>query len=327
LNVGINLKDILSLPFSAGIGIGYSRTFSDLGTFSLNGLNSPQMIVSIGNEEYVNYSVGLGLEYVVRLGVGMNFKEITSRWITLENGSGPGFSYVTRTPSATDFGILLEIPIEEIVSKASGAPPVKVSGIEPFVNVSMGYVKSNVGDEITYPDRGSAYPLPRTAVVGLGLQGGLSTRAGNANWRLISFSLVHQAEDVLVHGLTDTTFEYKAGLGDLRFGDNVLVGRATGAVLVRKGWELGAAEFLYIRGGSVIGNRYDYSTSGYSVCLGGLVRLLEAASPEIAGTSWLAFIGDHLDLQYQSASYSSSVSPLNGTTFKELNLIVRGFPW
>ena len=325
LNAGVNLKDMLSLPFSAGIGIGYSRTLLDFGTLSLFGSNGPRVDVPLGNETYVNYSIGLGLEYVVRLGIGVNFKKITSRLSTFEPGPGP--AEVTASPSATDFGILLNIPIVGIVSKLSRTPLSVVNGIEPFVNMSVGYVKSDVGDDVIYSNSTQKDPLPRTAKVGLGLEGGLSARAGKANWSMVSFALVHQAEDLLVIRHDDGTFEYKGGLGDLKIGENVIIGRTTENVLVRTGWQIGAAEFLYIRGGSVIGNFYDYSTSGYSVCVGGLVRLLEFASPEIAGTSWLAFIGDHIDLQYHSATYSSSESPLEGTTFKELNLVVRGFPW
>jgi hypothetical protein len=105
----------------------------------------------------------------------------------------------------------------------------------------------------------------------------------------------------------------------------------TGDVLVRKGWEIGAGEFVYVRGGSVVSGAFDYGTTGYSVCLGGLVRMLEFASSELAETPWVAYVGDHIDLQYHSASYSAppeSVSyAYDGTTFHELTLVFRGFPW
>ena len=326
LNAGINLKDLLSLPFSAGLGIGYSRTFVDWGEILLTNSSGPQVIGSVAmNDTYENYSVGLGFEYIARLGIGMNFKKITSRMPGITPAGGLTAS--TATPSATDFGILLDLPLSAIVSRASGTSFTIARGIEPFLDISMSYVKSNVGDAVTYVDPSQGDPLPRTALVGLGLEGGISAQAGKSNWRLISFALAHQAEEILVIRHIDGTFDYKGGLGDLAIGENVLAGRATGYVLVRKGWQVGAAEFIYIRGGSVEGNGYDYSTSGYSVCLGGLVRLLEFASPEIAGTPWLAFIGDHVDLQYHSASYNSPASPWDGTTFKGLNVVFRGFPW
>jgi hypothetical protein len=226
LNAGVNLKDMLSLPFSAGIGIGYSRTLFDLGTFPLFGSNSPQVGVPIGNDTYLNYSIGLGLEYVVRLGIGMNFKKITSRLSTF--GLAPGSAEVTAAPSATDFGILLNIPIVGIVSKVSRTPLSVLNGIEPFVDMSMGYVKSNVGDEVKYIDPSQGDPLPRTATLGLGVEAGISAMAGKTNWRMISLSLARQAEDILVNSHDDGTFDYKGGVGDISIGENLFVGRVTG---------------------------------------------------------------------------------------------------
>jgi hypothetical protein len=325
LNAGINLQDMLSLPFSAGIGIGYSRTLFGFEAFSLYDSSGSQVGGQMGNETYENYSIGLGLEYVVRLGIGVNFKKISSRLSTF--GLAPGPAEATATPSATDFGVLLNIPIVGIVSKLSRTPPGAVSGMKPFVDLSVGYVKSNIGEVVKYTDPTQGGPLPRTATLGLGVEAGISAMAGKTNWRMISLSLARQAEDILVTSHDDGTFTYKGGVGDISIGENFFVGGVTGNVLVRTGLELGAAEFLYIRVGSVKGNFYDYSTSGYSVCLGGLIRLLQYASPEIAGTTWLAFIGDHFDLQYQSASYRSAEDPLDGITFRELNLVVRGMPW
>jgi hypothetical protein len=277
------------------------------------------------NDTYVNYSVGIGLEYVARLGIGMNFKKITSTMPYV--GPGDTFRELSVTPGATDFGILLEIPIAEIVSRVSPSRLTISNGIEPFLNFTAAYVKTNVGDGVTYSDYLQSDPLPRTAVVGVSVAAGLSAKVGNANWKVLSLALVHQAEDVLVVRHLDGTYEYKGGIGDLSIGENLIAGRVTGNVLIRKGWEIGAGEFLSLRGGSVEGFGYDYSTSGYSICLGGLVRLLEFASPDIAGNPWAAFVGDHIDIQYHSASYGSTDSPLQGTRFQELNLVLRGFPW
>jgi hypothetical protein len=325
LNAGINLMDLLSLPFSVSLGAGYSRTLVDFGQILFTSSSGPTVGSAALNDTYEDYSVGLGLEYVVRLGIGMNFKKITSRFPAI--GAADEIMEATATPSATDFGVLLDLPVHGIVSGLSGTPLVIGMGMSPFLDLSISYVKSNVGDDVRYVDAFQADPLPRTATVGLGIEMGISALAGKSDWRMISFALAHQAEDILVIRHNDGTFEFKGGLGDLAIGENVLVGRVTGSVLVRKGWQLGAAELFYIRGGSLKGDGYDYETSGYSLCLGGLVRLLEYAVPATAETPWLAFIGDHIDLQYHSASYDSPSSPWDGTTFKALNLVVRGLPW
>jgi hypothetical protein len=320
LSAGYNFSSLLSLPFSAGLGIGYSRTFVDLGSFNVTGPAGPTVIARVPmNDTYENFSIGVGLEYYVKLGIGFNFKKIVSRIPAI--GPGGVFEYAAR-PAATDFGVLLQVPVADIVWRESDSS----REFEPLLNFSMSYVKANVGDEVRYFDPAQGDPLPRTALAGLGCELGLTARSGNARWTVISVLVARQGEDPLVtYG--NGTFGYKSGLGDLKFADNVLGGTATGDVQVHEGWQLGVAEFLFIRGGSVKGILYDYSTSGYGICLAGLLRLLEFASPAMAGNSWIAFAGDHLDLQYNSSTYDRPGSPWDRTTFRGLNLVVRGLPW
>lgn len=326
INAGVNFKDLVSLPFSAGLSVGYSRTFVDFGEITFTSSAGPTPIGSASlNDTYENFSVGLGVEYVARLGVGMNFKRITSRMPGI-SPSGQLGEY-TATPSATDFGILLVLPVQGMVKEISGSSLSIAKGMDPFLDVSMCYVKSNVGGEVKYIDGMQGDPLPRTALVGIGVEGGITARAGESDWKMITFSIARQAEDILVIPHNDGTFDYKGGLGDLSIGENVFTGRATGFVTVRKGWQAGVAEVVYVRGGSVVGDGEDYATTGYSLCLGGLVRLLEFAVPQVAENSWLSFIGDHIDLQYHSASYSGHESPWDATTFKGVNLVIHGLPW
>ncbi|HTY59507.1 MAG TPA: hypothetical protein VMF59_11855, partial [Bacteroidota bacterium] len=149
LNAGINLQYLLSLPFNAGIGVGYSRTYVDRGEFLITGPSGPTPIgTAAWNESYENYSAGLGLDYYVRLGIGMNFKQITSRMPGIR-GDGT-FGELTATPSATDFGILMDIPVPDIVTGVSGMPLSIAKGIDPFLDVSLCYVKLNVGGEVKY---------------------------------------------------------------------------------------------------------------------------------------------------------------------------------
>jgi hypothetical protein len=326
INAGMNLQNLLSLPFSAGLGVGYSRTFVDFGEIFLTSSAGPQIIGSVKlNDTYENYSVGLGFEYIARLGIGMNFKKISSRMPAIST-TGEVTDFVA-TPSATDFGILLVVPVPGIIGEISGTSLSIAKGIDPFLDLSGSYVKSNVGGEVKYVDGYQGDPLPRTALVGLGIEGGLTAHAGKSNWRMISLSIARQAEDILVIPHNDGTFDYKGGLGDLSIGENLLIGRTTAFVLIRKGWQVGAGEFIYIRGGSVKGDGYGYATSGYTLSLGGLVRLMEFAVPPIAENSWLSFIGEHIDLQYHSASYDSQESPWDGTTFKGVNVVFHGLPW
>ena len=136
--------------------------------------------------------------------------------------------------------------------------------------------------------------------------------------------LIRQADDLLVSRYSASQFSYQSGLGDINFVDNVLAGKSNANVNIRKGWQIQVAEALYIREGSVEGPGLAYSTSGYSVCVRGFIRLLSYLSPPTTQT-WIDNVIGHFDLRYHSSTYSSTGSPITGTTTAAVNLVLDGF--
>ena len=324
VNIGYNFRDLLSLPFSLSAGVGYSRVHIDLGTFTLTGSSGPTPIGTFqADETSESICTAIGFEYYVRFGIGVNFKRIESNLSPIgteqEKGNGSAHS------SATDFGLLLDVPIARIVSELAGTSFDIAANTAPFLDLSFGYVKANVGDKMVYIDAAQADPLPRTAIAGLGAEFGVSSNAGSSGWKLASFRLAHQADDLLIVRNPDGNSDYQSGLGDIQFVDNVILGKPNGKATVRKGWQVQVAEFLYLRGGSVDGPGLAYSTSGYSICLGGFLNFLGLVSPSLGKDSWVGFVGAHFDLQYHSSKYSDTSSPVDGTSSAALNLVVKGF--
>ncbi len=323
-NAGYNFRELLSLPFDLSAGIGYSRVSLDLGTFMVTGPSDPAGTGSSfeAKEHYDSYSVAIGFDYYVRLGLGTNFKKIESQLspIGTEQGQGSG----TATAGATDFGLLLEVPVIELISVISETPLEVAPRIVPFLDLSFGYVNANVGDEMSYIDAAQADPLPRTAVAGLGLEAGLLGKSATSDWKIISFRLARQADDLLVSRHPDGTFEYQSGLGDIEFWQNVVLGQDNARITMREGWQIQAAEIIYLRGGSVESPGLSYATSGYSICLGGLLKLIGLLA-QSSDESWVGFAADHFDVQFHRASYGETESPISGTSTQSLNLVVKGF--
>jgi hypothetical protein len=324
INAGYNLRDLLSLPFSLSAGIGYSRVHIDLGTFTVTSSSGPAPIATYSsNETSESICTAIGLEYYVRFGIAMSFKRIESNLSSVgteqEQGGGSARS------SATDFGLLFDVPLARIVADLAKTSFDIAPKTSPFLDLSFGYVKANVGSEMVYIEGSQADPLPRTAILGLGAEFGLTSNAGPSEWKLASFRVAHQADDLLVVRNPDGSSDYQSGLGDIQFVDNVILGKANSKATVRKGWQVQVAEFLYLRGGSVEGPGLAYSTSGYSICLGGVLHLLALVSPSLGKDSWVGFLGEHFDLQYHSSKYDETTSPIGGTTSAALNLVVKGF--
>jgi hypothetical protein len=298
-NAGYNVRDLLSLPFGLSAGIGYSRVSLDLGTVAVTSSEGPAVMGKFEAEEhYDSYSIALGFDYIVRLGLGTNLKRIESRLSPIgteqEQGSG------TATAAATDFGLLLEVPVAESITALSGTSLEVAPRVFPFLDLSLGYVKANVGDEMTYVDEAQSDPLPRTAIAGLGFEAGVLGKSGASDWKIISFRLARQADDLLVSRNPDGTIEYQSGLGDIEFWQNVVLGQENVKIMMRGGWQIQVAEILSLRGGSVESTGLSYATSGYSICLGGLLKLIGLLAAE-PNESWTAFASDHFDLQFHRA--------------------------
>jgi hypothetical protein len=324
INIGYNFRELLSLPFSLSAGAGYSRVWFDYGTITVTNPGNPAGTGSFdAHETSESICAGIGLEYYVKLGLGFNFKNIESNLspIGTEQEQGSGQAKV----SATDFGMLLDVPLLGIIAGVAETSLDVMPDVSPFLDISFGYVAANHGDKVVYIDPAQADPLPRTATIGMGIELGLTSNAFSPNWKLISFRLARQADDVLVVRYPDGSSDYQTGLGDIDFVDNVILGKTNPKASVRKGWQVQVADVIYLRGGSVVGPGLAYSTSGYSICLGGLMRLLQAAMPGLEKDSWVVFMGEHFDLQYHSSKYDGTTSPIRGTTFASLNLVVKGF--
>jgi hypothetical protein len=148
---------------------------------------------------------------------------------------------------------------------------------------------------------------------------------GETGWKLASFRVAQQADDLLVVRHPDGSTEYQSGLGDIQFAQNVILGKSNGKVTIGKGWQAQFGEILYLRGGTGESPGQSYATSGYSICLAGVMRVLGTVSPALVKDSWAGFLADHFDLQYHSSGYEDPSSSIDGIRWAARNLVVKGF--
>ena len=323
LAAGYNLCNDLPLPFPISLGVGYSEVDLDLGTFIMTGPGGPDPIGTFeAYEKSNNISIAFGIEYFLRLGVGWNFKDVESVLGPLSSGE-----VGKAQASMSDFGLLLQAPMVEILERATSDSIQFLSNIKPYFTLSLGSAVNNMGDDaVSYSDLAQADPLPKNAITGLSLELGFSKKAGVAEWKVLTFTLAREAEDLLVKRSADGSFEYQSGWGEISFFKNVIGGKAADCVNLHRGWQLNVCEFVYLRGGSYAetkqcGNR-NYSTSGFTLRLSGLFRLLEQTAPDVLGDDVVSFVADHIDIVYDHAEYSDH-ELLGGTSFNALSIIVR----
>jgi len=318
VNAGHNLRDLLGLPVS--FGAGYSRIYLDFGKFTLTNPYGPMPIGTFeGYDKSEQLSFGLGIDYGIRVGLGMSHKWVES---SLAPVGAEVESSTTGYAKANDFGMMVQLPVIRVASALGAGTLEIVPGLKPLFDLNLGVAERNRGDRLTYSDAASADLLPRTASVGASVELGLDAHVWGTEWNLFSFLLAREAEQLLIAG-SGTSADYISGFGQIQFVHNVLEGHSTDLVDVRRGWQLHLAECVYIRGGSVSGAGDDNSTSGFGIRLSGILKCLAFFSAGDVDRTWLGWALGTIDLQYDHASYGDPA----GSTFGSVNLVLKKTPW
>ena len=160
-SAGVNLARDFDLTIPVSFGIGYSRYSLDDGATSIGlpgGVPSQR-----ATDEAEIFSIGVGMDYWGTLALGINLKDVISN----------SFPDSRTRFTAIDVGMLLVVPIADLVSRVRGKSIVVLGDLSPLINISAGYAHRNHADEVTYL-RGS-YRLPREVQLGLGVELGFTT--------------------------------------------------------------------------------------------------------------------------------------------------------
>ena len=336
LNAGFKLNRFFSLPFEMSAGIGYSNVTLNLGTFVSSGANPADLNYFSAEEHSNNLSLGIGIDYYLRLGLGYTLKMAESNLapFDVQRQGRQGVADATTY----DIGLIAQLPAIRVFDQITGGS-ITIPGLgEPMLDISFGYARSNLGDNfVTYIDPAEADPLPRNAMLGLSYKAGLTHRGRAANWEVFSFTFAREAEDLLVRRFPAPTDslgntigsppppQYADGSGAVQFVKNVVLGEGNGRATLRKGWQLNLGELIFVRGGSVTGRGVEYATSGFGVHLGGVLKLFDAVSSSFSSSPFMGFVVSHIDIRYDHASsdYNDPYNPNNGVTFNALSLVVK----
>lgn len=289
-NAGYNFKDLIGFPLS--FGFAYSNVKFNYGTFIITGPNGPDPIGTYEPEDYYNaYSFGLGIDYFVQLSIGYTIKDVKS-YLTNE------FSAET---TVNDFGILLNVPVIKLIDENLLLPIDGSLNGKPTFNFSLGYSKSNIGDEIYYVDPAQSDPLPRMDRTGYGLSAGFDLISENININMLTISFTSEAQDLLVTRDTTGNWEYQSTWSDLNFWKNVIMIEGDENIVSRTGTKLEFVESFAYYFGHFSGKGFPDAnqTNGYELRTQGLFKLwaLWAKGPVTD------FLRDHIDIIYYNTNY------------------------
>jgi hypothetical protein len=292
-----------------------------LGEQIITGENDPTPLGRFHSTERANvWTFGVGVDYLVKAGIGLSFKDIESNLAPRDAAAGPRGGQANAT--AHDFGMVACLPINEVVSQLAGKSLEIQPGLRPFLGTGLGYSKSNIGDKITYIDASQADPLPRIARAGFNVNAGLALSTKKQSWRLFAFERLNEAEQLLVRR-DRGRITYAKLLGDIDVWDHVILGKGGTTIITKKGWELRLFELFSYREGrhkDALGKVY-YHTEGIGLSLTGVLKAIRYLNPRAVDHAVLGFLANHIDVQYNTGSLDAGEGhPLDATKFKGISV-------
>jgi hypothetical protein len=302
LNAGYNFNDLIGFPLS--FGFGYSNPEFDFGDFG-------------GTDQYDAYSFGLGVDYFVQLSIGYTIKDVTS---ILGYISEMGPTEAEAEATANDFGILLNVPGIKLIKEDLLLPIDRNLKGKPIFNFSLGYSKSNIGDEIYYFDPAQTDPLPRMDRLGYGISTGFYIISDNFRINAFNLSFTVEADDILITRDSTGNSEYQSTLSDLKFWKNIVEIEGDDKIVSHAGTRLDFVETVSLSFGHFSGRGFDMrETNGYEIRAKGLLKLcaLWAKDPITD------FLRDHFDIRYYNTDYFDYhplQTKMNGLAFYVHNL-------
>jgi hypothetical protein len=298
-NIGYNFKEIIDFPIS--IGFGYANSEIDYGTFNITGSEGRPIGTFEPNDYYKAYSFGLGVDYYVQLSIGYTIKDVTS--LLADFSPSPDSGEVKAETKVNDFGILLNVPILKLINEKIQVRLDENLFVLPTLNFSLGYSKSNIGDEIVYNYfPGQADPLPRMDKIGYGFSTGFDLLGDDFQMKILNFALTVEADDILIERDT-IDWHYQSTLSDLKPWKNLINVEGTDKIVSHIGLKLDLFETLSLSTGHFSGRGFmDVpETGGFELRTKGIFKLwaLWAKDPITN------FLRDHIDIRYYNTNYFS----------------------
>lgn len=297
LNIGYNLTEEIGFPVS--VGLGYTRSEMDFGTFYT------PMGSSKSRDYYQAFSLGVGVDYYMQLSIGYTYKDVTS--ILADMPTGNETNRASAETSVYDFGVLLNVPVLKLIDENFTFG--ETLKLKPVLNFSLGYARTNVGDFVHYIDPRQADPLPRTDRLGYGINFGMDLIDDRLSINTINISFTAEAEDILIDAkwtgqdsTSRVTKEYQTTLSDLRFWKNVVNIEGDEKIVSRRGLMLEIFETITIYDGHFSGRGYDIrETKGIGLRAKGLFKLYAYW----ANDPIMDFLAEHIDIRYYDTDYFS----------------------
>jgi len=256
--------------FNASLGLAYSYARLDYGEFLEVDPYGQVVSTYEAYEASRCYTVALGVEYYLRLGVGYTFKKIETK--LTDQGAGAERVLAFARGDAHDYGLIVELPLHSWFTNGIGLHGSLERQVRLRVTSSFAYVRSNVGDDLEYVDAAQSDPLPTLKRIGF-------SAAGALDW--------NEKECLAIRGVVET--------------ETLLLGDRPKAT--KKGVELGALGIAYFRLGGTDDVMINGTTWGLGFRLRGVFQWLRLTERPQYTRGLLGYLVRHFDLSFDFARW------------------------
>ncbi len=198
-------------------------------------------------ENYSGFNISLKTRLFVTIALGATFKDYA---IAPTHYSSEGYYGEEENHKMTDYGINITVPIEEYNH---------ISGRTKFNNsfdLSLGYSLCNESNDILFYRYYHNLRTPKVARLGYSIMASSNLEYKKMSINLLDIQYSVNAEDILYNYYYGRGFEsyYESQelLGDIKFYENLLLGKGDTDVIIRKGFRLKAAETITLMTGVIM---------------------------------------------------------------------------
>jgi len=314
-NIGINLNNFINIPISFGVAFHNVRV--NLGEQDLTGEHNEPIGTFSSWEEVKGTTFSIALDYYIRISFGYTQKNIESHFAPIVGGEAKA--------DAHDIGLLFQLPVYELLRESNIIQNYKFYNVEPYFDPGFYYSKTNIGDKITYGDDPEAYPLPRNLSLGINLNTGLVYKGRYNSFNIFSFKWAREVDDILVKVNEDNTADYVSGLHDIKFWDNLIIGKSNDKIITKRGHELNFGDFYFIRKGKYenIPGRVILKTEGWGINYTQPIKILTTLL-NLDDNKIIRLISNiNFEKHYSKTDYGH---PFGVTEFKSYVIRLKNFP-
>lgn len=236
-----------------------------------------------------NYVFSGSVRCIAEVGVGAAVKRVRCDY--------PGPKKVTASATAYDYGVLVNLPVIDLIEAATGER-IESNGVAPEGNLSAGASWKNLGDDLEYSSKTiDDDPLPRVFVRGMAGSAGLVYR-GAVTLNLFRLMFSRDVYKPRIDGKTVAS----------RYNDDM------------EGWECSLLDTMAFRGGSYDDDdgEVHYTTRGLTVSSEGLFKLAAIHRANHGKKGYIDYLLSNSAISWTRFEYSGRV--YGGTHVSQLTV-------